>query len=239
MQKLVPEEKRIKLPNLSDYHSEFFELYEEDEEYWEASLTKVNIQNGVYGEYMFYFIQLIHDKGKDMYIVTTQFGRIGDEGENQRSPFNSLEDAKNEFCKIFKSKTGNLWENRNNFERVKGKYMLIKFNKVQLTAKELLKPFDYDQCAPSKIEDKEVKNLLKIFTDSSIYFKAVKESGINTEFFNFSMLNKELLKKARDYIFEIYKKLNELKDLTHPTKRIEENNKEKEEKINNITKIMN
>ena len=108
MQKLVPEEKRIKLPNLSDYHSEFFELYEEDEEYWEASLTKVNIQNGVYGEYMFYFIQLIHDKGKDMYIVTTQFGRIGDEGENQRSPFNSLEDAKNEFCKIFKIKTGNL-----------------------------------------------------------------------------------------------------------------------------------
>ncbi len=239
MQKLVPEEKRIKLPNLSDYHSEFFELYEENEEYWEASLTKVNIQNGVYGEYMFYFIQLIHDKGKDMYIVTTQFGRIGDEGENQRSPFNSLEDAKNEFCKIFKSKTGNLWENRNNFERVKGKYMLIKFNKVQLTAKELLKPFDYNQCAPSKIEDKEIKNLLKIFTDSSIYFKAVKESGINTEFFNFSMLNKELLKKARDYIFEIYKKLNELKDLTHPTKRIEESNKEKEEKINNITKISN
>ena len=53
------------------------------------------------------------------------------------------------------------------------------------------------------------------------------------------MLNKELLKKARDYIFEIYKKLNELKDLTHPTKRIEENNKEKEEKINHITKISN
>ena len=39
----------------------------------------------------------------------------------------------------------------------------------------------------------------------------VKESGINTEFFNFSMLNKELLKKARDYIFEIYNKLIELK----------------------------
>ena len=53
------------------------------------------------------------------------------------------------------------------------------------------------------------------------------------------MLNKELLKKARDYIFEIYKKLNELKDLTYPAKRIDENNKEKEEKIKNITKIPN
>ena len=55
---------------------------------------------------MFYFIQLIHDKGKDMYIVTTQFGRIGDEGENQRSPFNSLEDAKNDFVKFLKAKLG-------------------------------------------------------------------------------------------------------------------------------------
>ena len=95
MQKLAPKEKRIKLPNLSDYQGELYELYQENDEYWEASLTKVNIQNGVYGEYMFYFIQLIHDKGKDMYIVTTQFGRIGDEGENQRSPFNSLDEAKN------------------------------------------------------------------------------------------------------------------------------------------------
>ena len=153
MQKLAPKEKRIKLPNLSDYQGELYELYQENDEYWEASLTKVNIQNGVYGEYMFYFIQLIHDKGKDMYIVTTQFGRIGDEGENQRSPFNSLDEAKNEFGKIFKSKTGNLWENRDKFERVKGKYMLIKFNKVQLTARELLKPIDYKNCPSSKIKD--------------------------------------------------------------------------------------
>ena len=55
-----------------------------------------------------------------MYIVTTQFGRMGEEGANQRSPFNSLEEAKNEFCKIFKNKTSNEWEERNNFERKKG-----------------------------------------------------------------------------------------------------------------------
>ena len=239
MQKLAPKEKRIKLPNLSDYQGELYELYQENDEYWEASLTKVNIQNGVYGEYMFYFIQLIHDKGKDMYIVTTQFGRIGDEGENQRSPFNSLDEAKNEFGKIFKSKTGNLWENRENFERVKGKYMLIKFNKVQLTARELLKPIDYNNCPSSTIKDKNVQELLKIFTDSSIYFKAIRDNGINTEFFNFSMLNKELLKKAKEYIIEIYNKLNELKELTNPMNRVNEDNKKREEKINNITKISN
>ena len=73
MIQLVPPEKRVKKPNLDDYKSEFYELYKEDDEYWDASLTKVNLQNGIYGEYMFYFIQLVHDLGKDMCIVTTQF----------------------------------------------------------------------------------------------------------------------------------------------------------------------
>ena len=117
--------------------------------------------------------------------------------------------------------------------------MLIKFNKVQLTARELLKPIDYKNCPSSKIKDNNVQELLKIFTDSSIYFKAIRDNGINTEFFNFSMLNKELLKKAREYIIEIYNKLNELKDLTNPKNRLNEDNKKREEKINNITKISN
>ena len=202
--------KGIKKPNLPDYQSEFYELYKENDEYWDASLTKVNLQNGIYGEYMFYFIQLVHDLGKNMYIVTTQFGRIGEEGANQRSPFNSIEEAKNEFDKIFKSKTGNSWEERNNFERKKGKYMLLTYNKVKLKPNELLKPFDYEKCPKSKIENKEIHSLLKAFTDSSIIAKAFKDSGVDTQKFNYSMLNKEMLVKARNYLMELYKKVKEL-----------------------------
>jgi hypothetical protein len=65
----IPESEYKKKPNLREYQTEFFELYKENKEYWDVSLTKVNIQNGIYGEYMFYFIQLIHDLGKNMYIV--------------------------------------------------------------------------------------------------------------------------------------------------------------------------
>ena len=209
----VDPSKRIKKPNLSDYQTEFYELYKENDEYWDASLTKVNLQNGIYGEYMFYFIQLVHDLGKNMYIVTTQFGRIGEEGANQRSPFNSLDDAKNEFGKIFKSKTGNLWEERNNFERKKGKYMLLTYNKIKLKPNELLKPFDYEKCPKSKLENKEILNLLKVFTDSSIIEKAFKDSGVDTQFFNYSMLNKEILVKARYYLLELYKKVKELENI--------------------------
>ena len=209
--KEAPDEKRKKIPNLLDYQDEQFELYQDEQYgYWDASLTKVDIQNGIYGEYMFYFIQLIHDKGKGLYIVTTQFGRIGEEGANQRSPFNNIEEAKEDFKKIFKSKTGNLWENKNNFEKQKGKYMLLKFNDVQLTHKELLKPFDYNTCPESKVTNPKIKDLLKVFTESSIYFKALSDRGINTDFFNFSMLNKSLLLKAKELMKEIVASLEEL-----------------------------
>ena len=224
----VPPEKKTKKPNLSDYQSEFFELYKENDEYWDASLTKVNLQNGIYGEYMFYFIQLVHDLGKDMYIVTTQFGRIGEEGANQRSPFNTLDEAKEEFGKIFKSKTGNNWEERNNFERIKGKYMLLSYNKIQLKPNELLKPFDYKKCPESKLDNTEIHDLLKAFTDNSIIAKAFKESGVDTEFFNYSMLNKETLLKARNYLMEIYKKVQELENIRKINVNLINQNKSKD-----------
>ena len=228
--KSVPPSKRIKKPNLEDYQSEFFELYKENEEYWDASLTKVNLQNGIYGEYMFYFIQLVHDLGKNMYIVTTQFGRIGDEGANQRSPFNSLDEAKNEFGKIFKSKTGNLWEERENFERKKGKYMLLTYNKIKLKPNELLQPFDYEACPKSKLDNKHLHSLLKAFTDSSIIAKAFKDSGVDTQFFNYSMLNKEILLKARNYLLELYKKVQELEIIRNMKVNIAFNNNDGNEK---------
>ena len=226
----APPEKKVKKPNLNDYKSEFFELYKENDEYWDASLTKVNLQNGIYGEYMFYFIQLVHDLGKNMYIVTTQFGRIGEEGANQRSPFNTLDEAKNEFRKIFKSKTGNNWDERNNFERMKGKYMLLSYNKVQLKPNELLKPFDYNKCCESNLDNTKIQGLLKAFTDSSIIAKAFKDSGVDTEFFNYSMLNKQILLKARGYLLELYKKVQELENIRKINVSLINQNQKKEEK---------
>jgi poly [ADP-ribose] polymerase/centrosomal protein CEP128 len=53
----------------------------------------------------------VYQKGKDLYILFTRWGRIGDEGQFQRTPFPEKEEAVKEFTKIFRSKTGNLWKN--------------------------------------------------------------------------------------------------------------------------------
>ena len=229
----LDESKYIKKPNLRDYQSEFYELYKENGEYWDASLTKVNLQNGIYGEYMFYFIQLVHDLGKNIYIVTTQFGRIGEEGANQRSPFNTLDEAKNEFCKIFKSKTSNSWLDKNNFQRVKGKYMLLTYNKIQLSPNELLKPFDYKKCKQSNLANNELQNLIKSFTDCSIIEKAFKDTGVDTEFFNFSSLNKDILLKARSYLLSLYEKVQELEKIRNINVNMNNFNNNFDKKENN------
>ncbi len=79
---------------------------------YDCTLTNVNIMNGIHGQYIFYKMQLIHDVSRNIYVLWNRWGMIGETGAYQRTPFISLNDAKTEFKKIFKSKTGNEWENK-------------------------------------------------------------------------------------------------------------------------------
>ncbi len=87
--------------------------FDQNKKPWDVYLTKVDLKNGIYGDYVFYKMQLLHDSNRDLYLVFTRWGRIGEDGMNQRTPFNKIEDAKEEFKKIFKQKTGG-----NNFEEL-------------------------------------------------------------------------------------------------------------------------
>lgn len=84
---------------------------------WDCYLTKVDLKNGMHGCYVFYKMQLLHDRIRDLYVVFTRYGRIGEDGMNQRTPFNSIDEAKKEFCSIFKQKTGNNFVEPESFER--------------------------------------------------------------------------------------------------------------------------
>jgi predicted DNA-binding WGR domain protein len=53
--------------------------------------------------------QVVHQKGKDFYLLFTRWGRIGDAGQFQQTPFSESDEAIKEFRKIFKAKTGNDW----------------------------------------------------------------------------------------------------------------------------------
>lgn len=171
-------------------------------------MTKVDLRNGIYGDYVFYKMQLLYDKIRDLYVVFTRYGRIGEDGMNQRTPFNSIDEAKKEFCTIFKQKTGNDFNDRENFSRVKGKYCLAKVNYVTVEHKDYLAPFNYDKCPPSKIE-KNVRELIEEIANITMYTKALRQMGFDLETTPISNLSKDSIQKAKDVLKQLSEALVE------------------------------
>ena len=143
-----------------------YRVYCEEKRPWDAYLTKVDLKNGIYGDYVFYKMQLLHDEVRDLYVVFTRWGRIGEPGMNQRTPFGSVEDAKKEFCSIFKSKTSN--DFLGEFSRVKKKYDLARVNYVTVDHKEYLAPFDYEKCPQSSLKS-HIRDLFEEVANITMY----------------------------------------------------------------------
>ena len=55
--------------------------------------------------------QVVYHKIQDLYILFTRWGRVGDSGQYQHTPFQKKSEAITEFGKMFRSKTGNYWSN--------------------------------------------------------------------------------------------------------------------------------
>jgi len=59
-----------------------YRVHCEGKQPWDAYLTKVDLRNGIYGDYVFYKMQLLRDSVRDLYVVFTRWGRIGESGMN-------------------------------------------------------------------------------------------------------------------------------------------------------------
>jgi predicted DNA-binding WGR domain protein len=88
------------------------------EQHFDVYLTRVEIgkfQPG--GDYLFYKMQLVLDKSRDLPILLTRWGRIGEEGAFQKTPYTTHEEAIHEFHKVFEQKTGNKWGPKEKFAK--------------------------------------------------------------------------------------------------------------------------
>lgn len=94
---------------------------------WDCMLNQTNIgQNNN----KYYVIQLLQrtSPGAGGYSVWTRWGRVGEPGQHALKRFASMDAASHEFCKKFRDKTRNAWEDRGNFQVVPGKYTLIEMD---------------------------------------------------------------------------------------------------------------
>ena len=118
-------------------------------------------------------MQLIYDSNRDLYVVFTRWGRIGEEGMNQRTPFVNVDEAKVEFKKIFKQTSGgNNFEELDTYVRQKKKYNLTKVNYITVNYKDYLAPFDYEKVPKSRLT-KPLFDLFEEIANITMYQRAM------------------------------------------------------------------
>eukprot|EP01083_Nonionella_stella_P092242 258159_1 len=107
----------------------------------------VNVDRGKYGAYMFYKMQLLYQPIPKLTILWCRWGRPGERGSFQRTPYQNKAEAIKEFVKIFESKTLNKWEHRHRKDFVPKKWRMVhtkrrrhKVDKKKKSEKEKLTP---------------------------------------------------------------------------------------------------
>ena len=151
-----------------------YEVVYDGEDPYDAYMVKVEINYGYYSGNTFYKMQILREKVRDIYIVFTRWGRVGTPGQFQQTPFSNLEEARKEYCSIFKSKSGNMWEDRHNFVKTARKYRLIPFAKKN-KFESYIKAFNYsDPKIPKTQLAKPIFNLLRRTSNYKIITNALK-----------------------------------------------------------------
>ena len=213
---------------VSNYH-----VYKDDNNcLYNVNLSKVKINKYIYGEFLFYHMQLLVNDKRNMYNLITRWGRFGDDGQYQNTPFSDINEAIKEYNKVFLSKTGNKWDNiklnRNEFQKKPKKYYLLDlsgkkpeiYNIINYFKSELKNIFN-------SLNPKQYKNNRKIMNPNSkelilylvkIAFKQKIENRQNDEDegkYNILYFSKESLIKG-------YKILSELAELNERSSDLKE-----------------
>ncbi|XP_059138557.1 poly [ADP-ribose] polymerase tankyrase-like isoform X2 [Physella acuta] len=167
---------------------------------YDVTLSKVDVSAGAWGMYNFYKMQVICHTTKNLFILFTRWGRIGDRGQFQHTPYQTLQEAAKEFCKIFKSKTGNDWSNLSKFQNHAKKYRLMPKPEHQYKQQKI--EFNFESSLPSKLPE-PVFDLLTEFSSVNMLLASVQKVGLNEDFMPFGRMKRETLLNARKILTDI------------------------------------
>ncbi|XP_076308551.1 LOW QUALITY PROTEIN: poly [ADP-ribose] polymerase tankyrase-like [Tachypleus tridentatus] len=168
-------------------------------------MTLVDLSYGSFGLYNFYKMQIIKHKSRDMYVLFTQWGRVGDDGQCQKTPFPSLTEAIQEFQKIFHRKSGNKWDNVKSFTPQPKKYCLVELEKRCRHQKNNIK-VNLKTEIPSKLP-KSLNKLMEKLTDVSVLEQSSKRSLASDRWLGY--LSEKVLQKAESLLQEIRQLIQE------------------------------
>lgn len=147
---------------------------------YDIVMTVVDLNYGAYGIYNFYKMQIIKHKHKELFLLFTCWGRVGDVGQYQRTPFSTLNECVKEFTRIFKAKSGNNWDDVKNFQPQPKKYRLVQLEKKKTFPTTNLKLNLASELA-SKLPS-SLKKLLESMMDVHTMEGTLKDLGVDIDF---------------------------------------------------------
>jgi len=164
-------------------------LVDEHGQAWSCMLNQTNIQQN---NNKFYLIQLLKEDAKSHYYVFMRWGRVGYKGQLSLTSFGAdLARAKGQYCQKFRDKTRNEWEDRENFEKVAGKYDLVHMDHNQEEVDNLVKKEEEkdkgeengqkeEKVPDSKLEER-VQELIKLICDVETMEQTMIEMQYDTK----------------------------------------------------------
>eukprot|EP01080_Neovahlkampfia_damariscottae_P000072 gene72-4321_t len=182
-------------------------LKDNNDKYYDVLLSKADVLKGPYGYYLFYKLQIIYNPIQKIYILFNCWGRWGDNGEFQRTPFKSEADAVKEFKSLFKSKTKNEW-NSDQFEEHIGSYVILKLKKKK---KFNRLPELHINKNESKL-DNATFNLMQEITSVTSTTKSLNSIGISGSMMPFGDLEEDVLKRGILILKNIYTLMKDIEN---------------------------
>ena len=167
------------------------------------NLAKVDINYGQYSTNLFYKMHIYEEQVRKVYILFTNWGRMGEEGQYQFTPYFSKLDCIQEFKKIFKEKTSNEYENRANFAQVSQKYRYVP-TVPRIKHKQIIK--DWELVAKDVPKSKLSPQLFRFAANllDNKYLQVVySRFNFDQDVLPFGWLSKEQIAKAKNLIEQI------------------------------------
>lgn len=179
-------------------------VYQEGNEKYNAILGLTDIQKQ---KNSYYKLQLLKSENGNRFWLFRSWGRIGTTiGGNQCRPMSTMNEAKREFEILYEDKTGNLWCNRDNFQKVPGKMYPID---VDYGADD--KELELNEEIPSNLP-KPIQNLVKMILDVNAMKKTMLEFELDTEKMPLGKLSKKQIDNAFSVLKEIQMLISEKGD---------------------------
>jgi len=184
----------------------------------------VNVDKGKWGACMFYKMQLLYQPIQKLTILWCRWGRPGEVGNYQRTPYQDQQEAIREFKKIFQSKTLNEWQNRGRDKFEPKKWRMVRKKRRRLdtstqasdkktsssttphnlvnSMKEILRSLPKEQ-RPKSVLPTDVCDFLYTIFDVAAFTQSRRRLQLNTDAERLGYLEDEDLDKCYELIQQL------------------------------------